>query len=201
MPVNQQLAQIPIDMGKISGVHRKKRILLGQLSSNGDCLYATTIAKQIKYDHPKCHLTWAIGSICRSVLDGNPYVDEVWEILLKDTKEIVDIWPKFKQLAEERKRNGDFDEIYLTQIFPGNLQNYDGMIRSSIFRAYPNPITVPIAPVLKLLPHEIKNVRDFAVCHSLAKKKKCNIIRMFTKKRAVINNSKICAYSCGEINR
>ena len=29
-------------------LRRPKRILLGQLNSNGDCLYATTIATQIK---------------------------------------------------------------------------------------------------------------------------------------------------------
>ncbi|MEQ1577992.1 MAG: hypothetical protein ABL894_10090, partial [Hyphomicrobium sp.] len=56
------------------------RILLGQLGSNGDCLYATTIARQIKKDFPGCHLTWAISSLCTRVLDNNPDVDEVWEV-------------------------------------------------------------------------------------------------------------------------
>ena len=57
-----------------------KKILLLQLMSNGDCLYATAIARQIKEDNPGCQLTWAIASFCKTIIDGNPYVDAVWEI-------------------------------------------------------------------------------------------------------------------------
>jgi hypothetical protein len=58
----------------------RKRILLGHLASRGDCLYATAIARQIKADYPGCHLTWAIGSMCRAIIDGNPHVDALWKI-------------------------------------------------------------------------------------------------------------------------
>src|SRR5512138_3038540 len=44
----------------------QRRVLLGQLEANGDCVYATTVARQIKTDNPDCHLTWAIGSRCRN---------------------------------------------------------------------------------------------------------------------------------------
>jgi hypothetical protein len=52
-------------------------ILLVQLYANGDCLYATTLARQIKHDYPGCHLTWAISPSCKSIIDLNPYVDAV----------------------------------------------------------------------------------------------------------------------------
>lgn len=147
---------------------RPKRILLGQLNSNGDCLYATALARQIKADYPGCHLTWAVGSMCRSILDGNPDVDEIWEIPLASVTEIEKVWPRFEQAARARLVAGEFDEIFLTQIFPGNLHLYDGTIRSSIFRAYGKPITVPITPVLRLSAIEVENVRRFAEAHGLS---------------------------------
>jgi len=147
---------------------RQKRILLGQLNSNGDCLYATAVARQIKADYPGCHLTWAVGSMCRAILDGNPYVDEVWEIPLTSPNEIHEVWPAFEQAARARLAAGEFDEMFLTQISPGNLHLYDGTIRSSIFRGYGKPITVPIAPVLRLSASEVENVRRFAESHRLS---------------------------------
>ena len=151
-------------------MHKPKRILLGHLNSNGDCLYATTIARQIKKDYPGCHLTWAIGSMCRSMIDGNPDVDEVWEVPLKNIGEVGEVWRKFEQEALEKQKRGVFDEVYLTQIINGNLHNYDGMIRSSIFRNYPHEIMVPVTPVLRLSSREIENVRRFAERHRLNEK-------------------------------
>ena len=52
-------------------------ILFVQLGSMGDCLLATTIARQIKeVDYPNCHLTWMIGDIFETVIKNNPYVDD-----------------------------------------------------------------------------------------------------------------------------
>ena len=150
---------------------KPKRILLGQLNSNGDCLYATAIAKQIKKDYPGCHLTWAIGSMCRSVIAENPDVDKVWEVPLKNIGEVGEVWRRFKQEALEKKKRGVFDEVFLTQIINGNISHYDGIIRSSIFRNYPHEITVPVAPVLKLSSREIENVRLFSEYHRLGEKK------------------------------
>lgn len=140
---------------------KRMRILLGQLGSNGDCLYATAIARQIKHDYPGCHLTWAIGSIYRPILDGNPDVDEIWEIPLTNPTDMFDTWQRFEGEALERKKTRDFDEIFLTQISPNNIQNFDGTVRSSIFRAYPRPISVPVSPVIRLLQLEIEKVRTF----------------------------------------
>ena len=57
-----------------------KKILLVQLYSNGDCLYATAVARQIKQDFTNCYLTWAIASFCKNIIANNPYIDEVLEV-------------------------------------------------------------------------------------------------------------------------
>ena len=56
------------------------RVALVQLAAYGDCLFATLVARQIKRDHPGCHLTWVIGDKFASILDGNPHVDAVHKI-------------------------------------------------------------------------------------------------------------------------
>jgi hypothetical protein len=146
----------------------RKRFLLGQLAARGDCLYATTVARQIKADYPYCHLTWAIGSMCRGIIEGNPHVDAVWEVPLATHAEVESAWHAFVAEAEVRRRNGEFDEVFYTQIFPGNYRHFDGTVRASIFRGYPRPITVPVAPVVQLTAGEIENVRRFAEAHNLA---------------------------------
>ena len=48
-----------------------------------------------------------------------------------------------------------------------NQANYDGCIRSTIFRGYPYTVTVPVQPVLRLFDSEISNVKSFSLEHSL----------------------------------
>ncbi len=151
-------------------VAKQLKILLGQLNSIGDCLYATTIARQIKEDFPGCHLTWAIASYCRQVIKNNSYVDDVWEIQAPNKKEERKFWNGFEAEAKRRLKNGDFDKAFFTQIFPNNIQNYDGTVRSSIFRGYPYPITVPVQPVIRLTDEEVQNVKSFAERNRLNEK-------------------------------
>ena len=150
---------------------RQKRILLAHLNSNGDCLYATTVAHQIKTDYPDCHLTWAISSMCRHILDHNPHVDEIWEIPLKSIAELPQTWKQFEKKFRQRESQGEFDDIFITQFMPGCIYNYDGLIRSSTFRGYPNPITVPVNPVLRLSSVEVINVINFIEIHKIKQKK------------------------------
>jgi ADP-heptose:LPS heptosyltransferase len=150
---------------------KPQRILLGHLAARGDCLYATAIARQIKVDYPNCFLTWGISSMCRDILRGNPYVDEIWEFPMQNHAEMVAAWQAFEAEAIERYHRGDFDEVFLTQISPNNFHNFDGTVRLSIFRAYPRPITVPITPVMNLFPEEVEEVRRFAKTHHLLDRK------------------------------
>jgi len=135
-----------------------KRILLGQLCSNGDCLYATTLAHQIKEDFPGCHLVWAISSLTTEVLKNNPDVDETFVVPMQSWADMESSWVFFEREAMRLYAQGHFDEVYLTQISPANFHNYDGTVRSSIFRGYNRPITVPVENRIFLTKAEIKKV-------------------------------------------
>ena len=139
------------------------------LVANGDCLLATVLAKQIKKDYPGCHLTWAISDKCRQVIEGNPDVDAIWEIRLADKKAgEADAWFSFAAQAEERKGRGEFDEVFLTQVYPSNVHNYDGTTRGTIYNAYPHPVTVDARPVLRLNESEVFRVKAFAENNKLS---------------------------------
>lgn len=139
-----------------------KKILLGMLVANGDCLMATVLAKQIKQDYPNCHLTWAISNLCRQVIEKNPYVDSIWEIELPDKKAGEgEAWFSFVNQANSRKASGEFDEMFFTQIYPSNVHFYDGTTRSTVYNAYPRKITVDATPVLRLQEKEVSRVNDF----------------------------------------
>ena len=144
-----------------------KKILLVQLFANGDCLYATAVARQIKNDHPGCRLTWAIASSCKNIISTNPYVDEV---LLTDevAKNDVAAFRKYKRKIYAEKAAGLWDEVFMIMNMDTNLALYDGTIRGMILRAYPGKITVPVQPVLQLTTQELSNVEAFATTNGLS---------------------------------
>lgn len=143
-----------------------KKIILVQLYSNGDCLYATTVAKQIKQDFPGCHLTWAISSSCKTIIANNPCVDKILEVTTV-AKNDGAAFRRFKKEIYKQQRKGVYDEVFIVHNADTNHAYYDGSIRSSILRAYPNPITVSVQPVLSLYPEEIENANKFAAVHGL----------------------------------
>lgn len=149
-----------------------KRILLGQLGARGDCLYATAVARQIKVDYPGCHLTWAVGSMCRDIIEGNPDVDAVWEFPVAGHSEMTAAWEKFYAEAAAARNRGEYDELFLTQISPDNFRNFDGTVRASIFRGYPGAITVPVAPVVRLSPEQVARVAAFVERNGLRDQKR-----------------------------
>jgi hypothetical protein len=138
------------------------RILLGQLGANGDCLYATILARQLRQDYPTAHIVWAISSQCAPLLANNPYVDEVWEIPVPGWDQHETMWRVFEREALSRYIRCDFDRVLFSQIWPNNFQNYDGTVRPSILRSYGRPITVPIENVVNLSAEEIDKVELFA---------------------------------------
>src|ERR1700760_4786137 len=135
-------------------MNRPENILLIHLYSNGDSLYATTVARQIKEDHPGCHLTWAIAGYCRNIIANNPYIDEAMVVPDINQNNWEQHWGKFQQQVKDLKNEGRVDKVFFTQLIAGNLANYDHCIRSGIFRGYPGAITVPIHPVLRLTGEE-----------------------------------------------
>jgi hypothetical protein len=147
------------------------RILLGHLALNGDCLYATILARQLRKDHPDAHITWAISRQCAGLLINNPHIDDVWEIPLVDLTDhrVAAGWTIFESEAFRAYARREFDHVLLSQIPPNNFQNYDGTTRPSILRAYGRPITVPIENIIALTPDEIDRVDQFARVQGLAK--------------------------------
>lgn len=145
-----------------------KKILLVELCANGDCLYATAIARQIKEDYPGCHLTWAIAGFCKSIIFGNPYVDEIMEVNDAPKNDLA-AFRRFKKRILAQKKSGTWDEVFITQVIDDNAANYDGCIRSATFRGYKNKVTVPVTPVLRIADNEKEKVRVFAETNKLSK--------------------------------
>jgi hypothetical protein len=137
------------------------RILLGQLGANGDCMYATILARQLRQDHPQAHITWAISTHCSGLLRNNPDIDEIWEVPVSGWDEHAMAWRIFEREAVRRYQRREFDLVLLSQIWPSHFENYDGTVRSSILRSYQKPITVPIENVIRLADIEIENVERF----------------------------------------
>ena len=138
-----------------------ERILLGQLGANGDCLYATILARQLRRDHPKAHITWAISSQCAGLLKNNPDIDEIWQIPIAGWEQHETIWRVFEREAMRSYVERSYDFVLLSQIWPNNFRNFDGTVRPSILRSYGRPITVPIENVIRLTPEEIARVERF----------------------------------------
>ncbi len=93
----------------------------------------------------------------------------MWEVQQHQNTSFVEVWEKFEHDAWKCKNDGEYDEIFLTQVHPGNYQNFDGTSRSSLFRGYPHPITVPIDPVIRLSASEISNVKHFIANHQVTR--------------------------------
>ena len=137
------------------------RILLGQLGANGDCLYATILARQLRKDYPNSRIVWAISSQCVGLLANNPDIDEIWEVPISDWAEHELMWRVFEREAVRRYIRREFDHVLLSQIWPNNFQNFDGTVRPSILRSYGRPITVPIQNIIRLTEEEIGRVERF----------------------------------------
>lgn len=142
---------------------KKLNIALVHLRANGDVLYATSIAKQIKeIDFPDSYLTWIVSSSCKAILKNNPYIDQIIEIEIFPEESIFDSWQRVKKDLLIKKKDGIYDEIFFTQIHPDNWYRFDGTVRASIFNNYPFKIKTSINPVVILDDNEISNVKLFA---------------------------------------
>ena len=78
------------------------------------------------------------------------------------------IWSIFEREAGRLYARREFDHIVLSQIWPNNLQNYDGTVRPSILRSYGRPITVPIENVIRLTDDELERTEGYALQNGLA---------------------------------
>src|SRR6185312_12562801 len=143
------------------------KVLLVQLASNGDCLFVTTIAKQIKeIDYPGCHLTWLIGSMCVQVVKNNPYIDNTIQIPFS----MGDLALERSKIGEHIENAGgyeEFDKIFITDYTKENLKNWFGTTRSSLFRSYPHALKINPQPLIYLTDEEKSNVAEFCKKNSI----------------------------------
>lgn len=145
----------------------KERIFLGLLGARGDCVFATTLARQIKADYPDSHLVWGVSKACKDVLLNNPDVDEVWAVDVDSHTGSSKAWMKMMDEIIPMIARAEFNHVYLPQINPANYHNYDGTIRPSLFRAYGKDMTVPIESVMVYGEHEKENVDSFISRHGI----------------------------------
>ena len=145
------------------------RILLVQLAANGDCLFLTTIAKQIKeIDYPGSHLTWMIGSRYVHVLTNNPFIDDVIEISMpSERNEILRLIESVPKLIDEVIVDNKFDKIFITDYTPINYKNWFGTTRSSLFRSYPHKLRIDPSPLIFITDDEKKRVKDFCQINNI----------------------------------
>ena len=143
-----------------------EKILMIQLYSNGDCLYASAVARQIKHDYPGCFLIWAIASFCKNIILNNPYVDEIMEVSTVP-KNDVSAYRKFKKEIFRQYHRGEYSKVFTINNIDTNQCFYDGTIRGNILRAYQAPITLSLQPVLRLFQKEKDNVEAFVKQHNL----------------------------------
>ena len=139
-----------------------ERVLLVQLGANGDCLYATILARQLKHDHPNARVVWAIARQSAGLLQNNPYVDEIFEYDVPGRGEMPAMWREVERDALRCLGTGEFSRVVLSQIWPDHFENFDGTVRPSILRAYGAPITVPIETFIAMTGEETGRVEAFA---------------------------------------
>jgi hypothetical protein len=159
-----------------AGLHtnqRPLRILIGHLNANGDILYSSAVARQIKeVDYPSCHLTWAAGTSCARTLQLNPYIDEIREVPLQAGDDVTTVWKNFCLQARQQVVEGQFDLFIPMQLIGDNLLHFNKTLRLSTLELYLGKVTVPVEPVVRLSDIEVSNVQQFCELHQLSKYRK-----------------------------
>jgi hypothetical protein len=145
----------------------KQRILIIQLYSNGDCLYATTLAVQLKKENPGCWVQWAVFESHQAILCNNPYIDEIIPIARRNEEPAHRLYRRMISFAETRLKEALTDRYYFPQLIANNLWRYDGCLRRSQLRALQRPITVEKQAVLVCNEEEKQKAAAFANAHRL----------------------------------
>lgn len=145
------------------------KIALLLLNNNGDVLYATPVARQIKErDFPGCRLTWIVAKQCSDVLRNNPFVDHLEIVPLNALKDVyAGEWEKIKAAYANKLATGEYDRLFILQPYEKNFLLYTTCIRKMILDAYPFPVTVPLTPLLVLSDEERANVSRFIAANGI----------------------------------
>ena len=74
----------------------RERILIVRLSSIGDTVQGTPVARQIKRTHPDCHLTWVVQPFALPCIRHNPHLDEIVVLDVPRPKSWVNLWRRVR---------------------------------------------------------------------------------------------------------
>lgn len=84
-----------------------KRYAIVRLSSIGDVLHCTPVARNLKQHQPSCHITWVVGQVSAEMVKDNPFIDEVyiwprerWEKCMRQGK-LREAWSIWQQLKSD----------------------------------------------------------------------------------------------------
>lgn len=73
-----------------------ERILIVRLSSIGDTIQGTPVARQIKRVRPDCHLTWVVQPLALPCIQHNPHLDEIVVLDVPRPGAWVNLWRRVR---------------------------------------------------------------------------------------------------------
>lgn len=144
------------------------RIAFHLLYSNGDCLFGTTLVRQLKEDYPHAEIIWHISEQAKGMALNNPDVSEIVTYDIK--KEPGDVvWARNEEKLKQDLAAGRIDKLVSPQIIGDNERHYTGTIRSTILKQYhKGPLSAGTRPFLYMSADEKKSVEAFANQNNLS---------------------------------
>ncbi len=73
-----------------------ERILIVRLSSIGDTIQCTPVARQIKRARPDCYLTWVVQPFALPCIQHNPHLDEIVVLDVPRPESWVNLWRRVR---------------------------------------------------------------------------------------------------------
>ena len=73
-----------------------ERILIVRLSSIGDTIHGTPVARQIKHTRPNCHLAWVVQPLALPCIQHNPHLDEIVVLDVPRPDAWVNLWRRVR---------------------------------------------------------------------------------------------------------
>ena len=104
-----------------AGKPASSRILVVRLGAMGDILHTLPAVASLKHSHPGAHLTWAVESRWRPLLEGNPFIDRIVELRRGSTRGLVET------VRELRSAPYDF------------AVDFQGLMKSALTAAFARP--------------------------------------------------------------
>ncbi|MBU1727603.1 MAG: lipopolysaccharide heptosyltransferase II [Candidatus Omnitrophica bacterium] len=86
-----------------------KRILIFNVNWLGDVLFSTAVIRNIRYNYPDSFIACAVPKRCRSILEGNPYLNEIIIFDEKDSHKGLFAQLSFIKMLKSKK----FDMVFL----------------------------------------------------------------------------------------